>query len=74
MKKEMVDHPDHYNSGKIEVIDFIKSLGLHEEFCIANAIKYLSRYKHKEDPMGDLKKAKWYIDYIIKEMEEKCTK
>ena len=74
MKKEMVNHPDHYNSGKIEVIDFIKSLGLHEEFCIANAIKYLSRYKHKGDPVEDLKKAKWYIDYIIKEMEEKCTK
>ena len=74
MKKEMVNHPDHYNSGKIEVIDFIKSLGLHEDFCIANAIKYLSRYKHKGDPVGDLKKAKWYIDYIIKEMEEKCTK
>tara|TARA_B100000886_G_C20293146_1_gene436349 strand:- start:163 stop:387 length:225 start_codon:yes stop_codon:yes gene_type:complete len=74
MKKEMIDHPDHYNSGKIEVIDFIKSLGLHEDFCIANAIKYLSRYKHKGDPIADLKKAKWYIDYIIKEMEEKCTK
>ena len=74
MKKEMVNHPDHYNSGKIEVIDFIKSLGLHEDFCIANAIKYLSRYKHKGDALEDLKKAKWYIDYIIKEMEEKCTK
>jgi len=71
MKKEMINHPDHYNSGKIEVIDFIKSLGMHEDFCIANAIKYISRYKHKGDPMGDLKKARWYIDYLIKEMEGK---
>ena len=28
MKKEMVDHPEHYNKGKIEVIDFIKDLGV----------------------------------------------
>ena len=71
MKKEMVDHPDHYNSGKIEVIDFIKSLGIDEDFCIGNAIKYLSRYKHKGDPIEDLKKARWYIDYLIKQLEEK---
>ena len=71
MKKEMIDHPDHYNSGKIEVIDFIKSLGIDEDFCIGNAIKYISRYKHKDDPIGDLKKARWYIDYLIKQLEEK---
>jgi hypothetical protein len=70
-KKEMIDHPKHYNTGKIEVIEFIKSLGMHEDFCIANAIKYISRYKHKEDPIGDLKKAKWYIDYLINELEGK---
>lgn len=70
-KKEMIDHPKHYNTGKIEVIEFIKSLGMHEDFCIANAIKYISRYKHKEDPVGDLKKAKWYIDYLINELEVK---
>jgi len=70
-KKEMIDHPDHYNSGKIEVIDFIKSLGIDEDFCMGNAIKYISRYKHKGDPLGDLKKARWYIDYLIKQLEEK---
>jgi len=71
MKKEMIDHPEHYNSGKIEVIEFIKSLGIDEDFCIGNAIKYISRYKHKDDPLGDLKKARWYIDYLIKQLEEK---
>jgi len=70
-KKELIDHPDHYNSGKIEVIDFIKSLGIDEDFCIGNAIKYISRYKHKGDPIGDLKKAKWYINYLINKLEEK---
>ena len=70
-KKEMIDHPDHYNSGKIEVIEFIKSLGIDEDFCIGNAIKYLSRYKLKEKPVADLKKARWYIDYLINKLEEK---
>jgi|TARA_R110001592_G_scaffold151166_1_gene377402 hypothetical protein len=70
-KKEMIDHPDHYNSGKIEVIEFIKSLGIDEDFCIGNAIKYLSRYKLKENPVADLKKARWYIDYLINKLEEK---
>ena len=69
--KEMINHPKHYNSGKIEVIDFIESLGVDEDFCIGNAIKYISRYKHKGDPIGDLKKAKWYIEYLIKKLEEK---
>lgn len=70
-KKEMVDHPDHYNKGKIEVIDYIESLGIHEDFCIGNAIKYLSRYKHKGNALEDLKKARWYIDYIINKLEGK---
>ena len=70
-KKEMINHPEHYNSGKIEVIDFIESLGIDEDFCIGNAIKYISRYKHKWDPIGDLKKAKWYIEYLINKLEEK---
>tara|TARA_Y100000592_G_scaffold78013_1_gene122554 strand:+ start:8704 stop:8922 length:219 start_codon:yes stop_codon:yes gene_type:complete len=69
--KEMINHPKHYNSGKIEVIDFIESLGIDEDFCIGNAIKYISRYKHKGDPIGDLKKAKWYIEYLINKLEEK---
>ena len=69
-KIEMVDHPDHYNTGKIEVIDYIKDLGLAEDFCIGNAIKYISRYKHKDNPSEDLKKAIWYLNYLLKTLEE----
>ena len=41
-----VNHPSHYTDGKIEVISFIedKKLG----FCLANAIKYISRAGKKE--------------------------
>ena len=67
---DTVNHPAHYTDGKIEVIDFIedKKLGL----CLGNAIKYIAR-AGKKDPtkeVEDLKKAKWYIERRIKEIEE----
>lgn len=64
-----VNRPSHYTDGKIEVIDFIedKNLG----FCLGNAIKYIAR-AGKKDPtkeVEDLKKARWYIERRIKELE-----
>lgn len=59
-----VNHPAHYNVGNIETIDYLDSLGLAEDFCIGNAIKYLSRYKHKNG-VEDLHKAQWYISWLI---------
>jgi hypothetical protein len=69
-KKESVNHPSHYNQGKIEVLDYIEDLGMGEDFCAGNAIKYISRYKYKENPLEDLKKARWYIDRIIQKHEK----
>ena len=67
---DYVNHPAHYTDGKIEVIDFIedKKLG----FCLGNAVKYIAR-AGKKDPskeVEDLKKARWYIERRIKELEE----
>ena len=59
-----VDHPAHYNVGDIETIDYLKSLGIAEDFCIGNAIKYLSRYKQKNG-IEDLKKAQWYLTWVL---------
>jgi hypothetical protein len=67
--EEAVDHPAHYNQGSLEVIDAIEGLGYAEGFCVGSIIKYVTRYKHKNG-VEDLKKAQWYIDYLIK-MEEK---
>ena len=64
-QKELVDHPDHYNKG-IEVIDFIESWDM--DFNTGNAVKYISRHKYKNDPIEDLKKAKWYIDRLIQNL------
>lgn len=66
-----VNHPSHYNSGKIETIELIKDMGIAEEFCVGNAIKYISRYKHKNKPVEDLEKALWYLNYVIKLLKEK---
>ena len=71
---DMVNHPSHYNQGGIECIDALKAATVSktgiEAVCTANAIKYLWRYEEKNG-IEDVKKARWYIDRLIKELEEK---
>lgn len=57
---EKVNHPPHYNTGKIEVIDFIEDQGL--DFHLGNVVKYVTRAAHKSSLREDLEKAKWYIE------------
>ena len=60
-----VNHPSHYTSGKIEVIDFIDDQKLNYER--GNAIKYIAR-AGKKDPnkeIEDLEKAVWYLNREI---------
>ncbi len=71
---EKVDHPSHYNQGQIEVIDYIEDIGMGEDFCAGNAIKYISRYKYKQKPLEDLQKAKWYVERLISYYENKTDK
>jgi len=70
--KDNVNHPSHYTSGSIECIDALKAatVGLEgiEAVCTANAIKYLWRWKRKNGG-EDLRKAIWYIENLIKEVE-----
>ena len=66
-KLSKVNHPKHYNSGKIEVIDAIVDWEL--DFIEGNVVKYITRAKHKGDQLGDLRKARWYLDYLIKQLE-----
>ena len=67
-----VDHPNHYNHGGVECIEAIKaatsSLTGIESFCTGNAIKYLFRWKLKNGA-EDIRKAKWYIDYLLNYLE-----
>lgn len=61
--KDNVNNPDHYTRGDIEPIDYIISNSLN--FCEGNVVKYVTRYKFK-DGLEDLKKARFYIDKLIR--------
>lgn len=69
---DMVNHPSHYTQGGVECIDALKAATVSktgiEAVCTANAIKYLWRYEEKNG-IEDVKKARWYIDRLIKELE-----
>lgn len=69
---DAVNHPSHYTDGKIEVIDFIEDKNL--DFCLGNAVKYISRAgkKDPEKEIEDLKKAVWYINRRIQELEQEA--
>ena len=67
-KKEMINHPQHYNMGKYEAIDVIEDWQLN--FNLGNTVKYISRAGHKDDIIQDLKKASWYLDREIKRLEK----
>ena len=70
---DMVNHPKHYNQGGIECIDALKAATVGkrgiEAVCVANVIKYLWRYEEKNG-IEDVRKAKWYIERLLKELEE----
>lgn len=70
-----VNHPKHYNQGKIEVIEFIedKKLG----FNRGNAVKYIARagVKDPSKEIEDLEKARWYVNReveILRSEKQKC--
>lgn len=58
----VVNHPMHYTQGKIEVADFIDDQKL--DYFEGNIVKYVCRHKLKNG-VEDLKKARWYLDYLI---------
>lgn len=74
---KMVSHPDHYKSGKYEVIDiideFTKGLEGTEAVCTANAIKYILRWK-KKNGIQDVKKAIWYLTHLVEHLESEDSK
>ena len=69
---DAVSHPSHYTDGRIEVIDFIQDKKL--DFARGNVVKYISRAGKKggskEKELEDLKKAKQYCEFAIRDLEE----
>lgn len=70
-----VNKPYHYNhTDGIECIDYIRQvLGLDGfiAYCKGNAMKYNHRAGYKGNPVEDSHKAQWYINKMVKAMEEK---
>lgn len=67
-KYDDVSRPAHYNQGDIECIDAIKASLTEAEFRAylkGSAMKYLWRYEHKNAPVDDLRKARWFLERLI---------
>ena len=71
---DMVNHPSHYKAKNgMEVIDVIEAftanLKGYEAIYTGKVIKYICRWKEKNG-LEDLKKAQWYLNRLIKNIEE----
>lgn len=65
-----VNNPAHYTSGGIETLDYIKAkVSDYPSYAVGNIVKYVSRYEHKNG-IEDLKKAQFYLNDLIEEMEK----
>ena len=65
MSYDPVNHPAHYTTGTIEVLDFI--LDQRFGYLDGQVIKYMSRYRHKGNRLEDLRKAEFYLRRLIAE-------
>ena len=73
---ERVNHPAHYQTSKgIEAIDvmeaFTEDMKGSDAVLTATILKYLLRWK-KKNGLEDLKKAKWYLERLIKNEDERA--
>jgi hypothetical protein len=70
-KIDQVNHPQHYGgeNNVYEAIKVIDAWGL--GFSLGNTVKYISRAgkKNKDRELEDLKKAIWYLEHHIKNLE-----
>jgi hypothetical protein len=70
-KPEAVNHPAHYGGADdpFEAIKVIEAWGMGLDFCRGNAIKYLARLGKKGDALEDARKAAWYAQRLVEELE-----
>lgn len=70
-KKEMVNHPSHYNQYPKETIDMMVDIFGKEAtrlWCVMTAFKYRMRMGLKDDIQQDFEKEQWYLNKA-KELE-----
>ena len=69
MKENNPVEPNHYVDMKLSPLEYIMANEGAFTWCISNVIKYVSRYRNKNG-IEDLKKARWYLDRQIQELEK----
>jgi len=71
---DSVDHPKHYGGADnpYEAIKVVEAWELN--FNLGNVLKYVSRAGKKGDTLEDLKKARWYLDREIGNLEKASLK
>lgn len=68
---EQINHPQHYNAGKIEAIDVIEDWKLN--FALGCVVKYICRAEYKDSTIQDLEKASWYLNREIQRRKNEET-
>lgn len=72
VRQDAVNSPSHYGNGEIECIVYMKDNmdpQMFQGYLEGNAKKYLHRWRYKGNGTEDLKKARWYLDRLIKELD-----
>ncbi len=71
MSKDLVNHPSHYGGedNPYEAIKVIEAWGL--GFNLGNVVKYISRAGKKDAELQELKKAAWYLNREIYNLEKR---
>lgn len=69
MTDDVVNNPPHYTQGKYEVIDVLEDW-FSDDPLAWQVGKYIARYKHKNG-VEDLKKARFYLNRLIDQYEDK---
>lgn len=67
--QDPVNHPSHYTQFPVEVIELTR----HLDFCSGNVVKYVCRASFKGKELEDLKKARWYLEDRIKQLESETV-
>lgn len=79
--KSQVEHPSHYNAGSIECIDALDSMmdsysDVHPKLASYawQVVKYVWRAPIKGNMLRDLRKADFYLDRLIRKIEDSAKK
>ena len=71
----MVNNPDHYGGAEnvYEVVKVCEAWGLDKDAYLFNVVKYIARAgkKNSDKEIEDLKKAMFYLDRKVKNLENK---